>query len=436
MSFSDVQPSAWDSDLGTVGEVLFGLMIRNVASAGLVFTDPHAPENRSRPGCTIASPSYWTDLADTAKQDYVYCWKRDGAIAAMEIAAPGVPMDPGQVKTHLTDYVNFAKVCQDAAPGDQAKFTVDGRPFEGWPLQSDGPALQTLALMRVFPLVDAPTQAMARAIVDGNTSFLLGAFQNETTSLWEEVEGNSFFARAVQLQCFTELKTQTLGMNAPTQLDAAVDWLTARLTEHWDGHQYLTFNPAAHKASPGDYDPNIDIVSASIYGAIECTDPKLLATAAKIRRQWTEDPLLSYPINTADHDLSLGPLGPLLGRYPGDYYDGVSDSTGQGHPWALCTCNFAQLYYELAKAIEGGTAIPTDPSAEPFLSDVQVTTTTPPAKAVAMLRAAGDQMLRALIYHSDNLELSEQFDRDSGFERSVSNLTWSYAAFLSALRAR
>jgi glucoamylase len=45
-------------------------------------------------------------------------------------------------------------------------------------------------------------------------------------------------------------------------------------------------------------------------------------------------------------------------------------------------------------------------------------------------------MLRALIYHSDNLELSEQFDRDSGFEKSVSNLTWSYAAFLSAVRAR
>jgi glucoamylase len=45
-------------------------------------------------------------------------------------------------------------------------------------------------------------------------------------------------------------------------------------------------------------------------------------------------------------------------------------------------------------------------------------------------------MVRAVIYHSDNLELSEQFDGDTGYERSVHNLTWSYAAYLSAMRAR
>jgi glucoamylase len=41
-----------------------------------------------------------------------------------------------------------------------------------------------------------------------------------------------------------------------------------------------------------------------------------------------------------------------------------------------------------------------------------------------------------VIYHSDNLELSEQFDGAGGYERSVHNLTWSYAAYLSAMRAR
>ena len=56
--------------------------------------------------------------------------------------------------------------------------------------------------------------------------------------------------------------------------------------------------------------------------------------------------------------------------------------------------------------------------------------------AVALLRTAGDKMLQALIYHSDFLELSEQFDGSTGYEKSVRNLTWSYAAFLSALRAR
>ena len=44
-------------------------------------------------------------------------------------------------------------------------------------------------------------------------------------------------------------------------------------------------------------------------------------------------------------------------------------------------------------------------------------------------------MLQAVIFHSDNLELSE-FDATAGYEKSVSNLSWSYASFLSAIRAR
>ena len=45
-------------------------------------------------------------------------------------------------------------------------------------------------------------------------------------------------------------------------------------------------------------------------------------------------------------------------------------------------------------------------------------------------------MLQAVVFHSDHFELSEQFDASSGFEKSVSNLSWSYASFLSALRAK
>jgi glucoamylase len=56
--------------------------------------------------------------------------------------------------------------------------------------------------------------------------------------------------------------------------------------------------------------------------------------------------------------------------------------------------------------------------------------------ASRLLQGAGDQMLQAVIFHSDNLELSEQFDATTGYEKSVSNLSWSYASFVSAVRAR
>ena len=81
-------------------------------------------------------------------------------------------------------------------------------------------------------------------------------------------------------------------------------------------------------------------------------------------------------------------------------------------------------------------AVPFDDLSSAFFGQVGVGAGTAPADAVAALDQAGDAMLQAVIYHSDNLELSEQFDGTTGYEKSVHNLTWSYAAFLSAVRAK
>jgi glucoamylase len=164
------------------------------------------------------------------------------------------------------------------------------------------------------------------------------------------------------------------------------------------------------------------------------TDPKLLATAAALRAQWT-DPgsKYFYPINGAD---AADGLGPLLGRYPGDVYDGDTDQQAGDHPWALTTANFAELYYRVAGKILSSAAVAADPLSATFLAQAGVTSATAPLDAVAALRSAGDAMLRAVVYHSDHFELSEQFDGRTGYEKSVRNLTWSYAAFLSAVRAR
>ena len=77
------------------------------------------------------------------------------------------------------------------------------------------------------------------------------------------------------------------------------------------------------------------------------------------------------------------------------------------------------------------------PPAKPFFGQFGVTAATPFAEAAsALCGTPADAMLRAVIFHSDHLELSEQFDGVTGFEKSVRNLTWSYAAFLSAVRAK
>ena len=184
------------------------------------------------------------------------------------------------------------------------------------------------------------------------------------------------------------------------------------------------------------YDPNIDIVCAAIYGAVPVTDPKLLATAAALRRQW-EDPTSPawYPVNGTDKALGLGPL---LGRYPGDHYDGdvahpsPAATRGRCAPPISPNCTTASPTRSFATKACRPTRWRSRSSRRSASPTAQARTT--PQRAA--LRAAGDAMLRAIIYHSDHLELSEQFDGTSGYERSVRNLTWSYAAFLSAVRAR
>jgi glucoamylase len=182
------------------------------------------------------------------------------------------------------------------------------------------------------------------------------------------------------------------------------------------------------------YDPDIDIVMAAIYGAVPVTDTQLLAAAAFLRSQW-DDPnsIYNYQISQAGQQRDIGPLP---GRYPGDTYDGDNDAPAGDHPWAVPACNFAALYYRLASAITAAGAVPLDANSASFFSQAGIDAQTTPAAAAAALQSSGDQMLLAVIFHSDHLELSEQFDATTGYEKSASSLSWSYASFLSAVRAR
>jgi glucoamylase len=273
---------------------------------------------------------------------------------------------------------------------------------------------------------------VANAVIAANLNFLQNAYQGETYNLWEEDNGASFFARSVQLRCFLAITANTLGIDVPDWLSTAIPWLENALEGHWNGQYYQSVLPVPADRAP--YDPNIDIVMAAVYGAVAVTDTKLLATAALLRSQWA-DPASAYfyPINGADQARGVGPM---LGRYPGDVYDGDTDEQVGDHPWAVSTANLAELYYRLAKQITTAGTVPLDNLSAGFFSQVGIDASATPAAAAAALQAAADQMLQAVVFHSDHFELSEQFDATSGYEKSVANLSWSYASFLSAVRAK
>jgi glucoamylase len=427
LQYSAVRPALVESDLTAIAPYMFWLMFRNIASDGLVFQDPVNAGVLSRPGCVLASPS-WENTATQIRQDYVYHWTRDAAIVANELAAGPLPSSQP-----LIDYVRFAQTCQDSIGDfDRGSFLINGTQ-RNWTNQSDGPALQTLAVLQLFARLDAATQTVANTVIEANLKFLKDAYQVDTYNLWEEEYGASFFTRSVQLKCFEAIAANTVGIGVPDWLSTAVPWLRDALDSHWNGHYYQSMLPL-----PTDfrapYDPNTDIVAAAIYGAVAISDTKLLATAALLRSQWA-DPASKYfyPINGSDRQRGIGPM---LGRYPGDVYDGDTDAQVGDHPWALSTANFAELCYRLAKEITTAGTVPLDSLSASFFGQIGVDASTTPAAAASALQSAGDQMLEAIVFHSDHLELSEQFDATSGYEKSVSNLSWSYASFLSAVRAK
>jgi glucoamylase len=437
--FDAVTPTA-DDPVGAFRE----LMLANVASAAHVITAPSG--RRSLPGCVIASPSWGADAppppegpdaVDPAEnQDYVYQWTRDAAIAAAEIAAAAPPgVDPT-----LGDYVAFSATCQDAL-GDgheffRACFTVDGAPRD-WSDQKDGPALQALAFARAWPFLDAAARATATRLAQRSLERTVAAWEDDDgyRGPWEDAAGPSFFARAAQLRFLREVDTtNTLGLVPPDGLATALAGLTGALATHWDAGA----GRYASILGVPDEDPNADVVMACLYGAVPATDPRLLATAAQLRAAFDVGGPAAYPINGDDRARGLGPL---IGRYPADTYDGNTADHALGHPWAVCTANLAELYYRVAGAVGSGRAVAWDDLTGPFLSQVGLDAATvgdasrTPA-VVGALRAAGDALLRAVVFHADDNHLSEQFDARTGFEKSVSDLTWSYASYLSAARER
>ena len=424
-------------DLQTIAQHMYFLMLRNIASDGYPFTDS-THTLVSRPGCILAAPSYPAN-APGISQDYVFNWVRDGAITMLEViaavaATPGAPVQP------LVNYVSFARTCFDNAEPTKghACFTVVGT-SRLWTEQNDGPAIQSIALLAAYPLVNADTQAAIKALIADNLSFLLEVYRDQTYNLWEEHSGFSFFARSAQLRCFREVAANTIGVPVPAGIAEAITWLESALAVHWSGSYYATMiggdapGDPAQPTVPSGYDPNVDIVQACIYGAIPCTDTKMLATAALLRSAWS-DPSSDrvYPVNIAD---AASGMGPLFGRYPGDGYDGGAGGLGD-HPWALCTANFAQLLYLLAAEISASGVVPLDELSTPFFAQIGISSDTAATDAATALVQAGDAMLYAVISHSDHLELSEQYDGITGYEKSVRDLTWSYAAFLSAVRSK
>ncbi|WP_343717310.1 glycoside hydrolase family 15 protein, partial [Inquilinus sp.] len=206
----------------------------------------------------------------------------------------------------------------------------------------------------------------------------------------------------------------------------AADALATAANGHWrpEARAYASLLPAASGAPGRDLD--IAVILGVLHAGLpsgphSVLDPRAQATLAALEELFAG----LYPINA-------GRAAPALGRYREDRYFG-------GGAWYIATLAAAEFHYRLAAALAGGAQLVlTDNNrrfvaralgADPGSADTPRLTTA--------FRDRGDAFLATVLaFTPADGALSEQFDRETGAQTSAKHLGWSYAGFITAVRAR
>lgn len=131
--------------------------------------------------------------------------------------------------------------------------------------------------------------------------------------------------------------------------------------------------------------------------------------------------------------------GWLVGRYAEDVYDGVGFSGG--NPWYITTLAVAHVLYaaKLNFLLSGEIQASGEFWRNVLNLDYErsLLAGTPEFDfAIETLDRIADSFMIRIAQHTIKGRMSEQIGRDDGVPRGARDLTWSYAAFLGAKRAR
>lgn len=375
----------------------------------------HISPPDASPGAVIASPS-------RQDPDYYYHWVRDAALVMQAM------IDECESSEDLDrlfgDYIAFSKRNQQAPSlGNlgEPKFYVDGRPYEkqwGRP-QNDGPALRAITLIRyahnvldrgwtpqvIEQLFDQ--ELLSHSLIATDLRYVIDNWPKSSYDLWEEVKGQHFYSAMVQRRALldgAELAERLGDIAHAQRYKLEAECIEKLILGHicpQTGHILVTsrwHGGLSDKSSQLDTAVLLGVLhGARNDGFFEPSDPAVLATAAACVAAFTD----CYPIN------QQGLPGVLLGRYPEDRYFG-------GNPWVLSSLALAELYLRAAGQLQAQD----------------------PEQAEQLRGQAREQFVRLRYHCPEEGYLDEQLARDSGYMTGAPDLTWSYAAFLTATSQR
>ena len=405
---------------------------------------------RAADGSLIASPS---NMEGTTDQNYLYHWVRDSALCTLSLSTfysilkHSTTLGVEDILKHFSEYVDFCKISTtnallNGADLNVAKYFVNGSPDLNWTRQNDGPALRACSLISISSYLPDRNIDITQ-LVEADIDYVLSTIEVETFNIWEESFGVHFFTSAVQRRAlnmyleFGRNNNVTL-KHQPLELDNAILRLNNLIAQHWkDDHYRANLSSSTERGC----DINSEVMLALLYSGdkILLSSNKALSTVTKIIGVFANpsgNDNSYYTINGADAAIGLGPS---VGRYPFDEYDGdMRDLPNVGHPWYLITAELAAYCYQLAALFSKETNV-IDSINPGFLQWLGFQNMTPTRlEFVSALEARGDRIVETVKYHSGakRKHLNEQYDRNTGFALSVEDLSWSYASFLNAYTAK
>jgi len=357
------------------------------------------------------------------------------------------PIDPAFLKFARTND-ELAAITGDRVLGE-TRFNPDGTlDIIKWSRpQHDGPALRALTLLRFWRLealhARMPLSSM-RALLEGDLGFTFQHWREPCYDLWEEHLGQHYYTRIVQFAALRDgaAWSETLGEEKRAQAwRAAAQEIARSLDAHFDSVAGAYLTPAAEAPDTALLPSSARLDIAVILGVIHAggqesahgaLDPKILATMIRLEQLFARE----YKIN---RQRALD-CAPAMGRYAGDKYF-------SGGAYYFSTLGAAQFYYRFAQAAGGGAPIALSDENRGTLAKLLAERPSALGEAslepryrvslVKALLARGDMFMATVRVHTpDSGELSEQFDQTDGAQTSARNLTWSYAAFITAFASR
>ncbi|KAJ6584105.1 glucoamylase [Mycena vulgaris] len=414
--------SSVDSYIATESPIAKAGVLANIGAGG-------SNARVAKAGVVIASPS-------TVDPDYLFTWVRDSSLVFKLIIDQFTSGEDPALLGHIHDFVTAESNLQQVSNPSgtistgglgEPKFNVDETAFTGsWGRpQRDGPALRATAMIAYanWLLKNSSTSNVLTnlwPVIKLDLDYVAANWNHTGFDLWEEVSSASFFTTAAQHRSLREgaALATALGQTAvvstyKTQAENALCFLQS----YWNPTGgYMTANTGGGRSGK---DANTALAS------IHTFDPAAGCDASTF--QPCSDKALSSLKVYVDSFRSIYTLNKGIaanaavatGRYPEDVYMG-------GNPWYLTTAAVAeQLYDALIQ----------------FLPSVAVGTYRSSSSTFGLLTSGVKKFADGFIaihakFTPSNGALAEQYDRNDGVPLSARDLTWSYAAALTAFSAR